>query len=53
MKAGAVLAELKQADFTNALNSARANADLASKTLERFRKLARDGCDFATGTRCH
>src|ERR1043166_5906732 len=39
VKAGTVLAELKQADFTNALNSARAHADLASKTLERFRKL--------------
>jgi RND family efflux transporter MFP subunit len=34
-----LLAELKQADFTNALNSARAKADLASKTVERFRKL--------------
>ena len=34
-----VLAELKQADFTNALNSARAQAELAGKTLERFRKL--------------
>jgi RND family efflux transporter MFP subunit len=39
VKAGAVLAELKQSDFTNALISARAKADLASKTLERFRKL--------------
>jgi RND family efflux transporter MFP subunit len=39
VKAGTVLAELKQADFTNALNSARARADLAGKTLERFRKL--------------
>ncbi len=39
VKAGKVLAELKQADFTNALNSARAEADLAVKTLERFRKL--------------
>ena len=39
VKAGVVLAELKQADFTNALNSARAKAELASKTLERFRKL--------------
>ena len=39
VKAGTVLAELKQADFTNALNSARAKAELASKTLERFRKL--------------
>ena len=39
VKAGRVLAELKQADFTNALNSARARAELAGKTLERFRKL--------------
>jgi multidrug efflux system membrane fusion protein len=39
VKAGTILAELKQADFTNALNSARAKADLASKTVERFRKL--------------
>ena len=39
VKAGTVLAELKQADFTNALNSARAHAVLLTKTLERFRKL--------------
>ena len=39
VKAGAVLAELKQADFTNALNSARARAELTSKTLERLRRL--------------
>jgi len=39
VKAGTVLAELKQADFTNALSSARAKAELADKTLERFRKL--------------
>jgi RND family efflux transporter MFP subunit len=39
VKSGAVLAELKQGDFTNALNSARAHAELAGKTLERFRKL--------------
>ena len=39
VKAGTLLAELKQADFTNALNSARAKAELAGKTLERFRKL--------------
>lgn len=39
VKAGTVLAELKQADFTNALNSARARADLMAKQLERFRKL--------------
>jgi membrane fusion protein (multidrug efflux system) len=30
---------LKQADFTNALISARARAELVGKTLERFRKL--------------
>jgi RND family efflux transporter MFP subunit len=39
VKAGTVLAELKQADFVNALNSARAKAELAEKTVERFRKL--------------
>ena len=39
VKAGTVLAELKQADFTNALDSARAKADLTDKTIERFRKL--------------
>lgn len=39
VKAGTVLAELKQADFTNALNTAMAKEDLAHKTLERFRKL--------------
>ena len=39
VKAGTVLAELKQSDFTNALISARAKAELSSKTLERFRKL--------------
>lgn len=39
VKTGTVLAELKQADFTNALNSARAKAELAIKTVERFRKL--------------
>ena len=39
VKAGTVLAELKQADFNNAYNSARAKAELAAKTLERFRKL--------------
>jgi RND family efflux transporter MFP subunit len=39
VKAGTILAELKQADFTNALNSARAKAELATKTVERFRKL--------------
>jgi len=39
VRAGTGLAELKQADFINALNSARAKAELAGKTLERFRKL--------------
>jgi RND family efflux transporter MFP subunit len=39
VKAGVVLAELKQADFNNALNSARARGELMNKTLERFRKL--------------
>ena len=39
VKAGMVLAELKQADFTNALNSAHARAELMAKQLERFRKL--------------
>ena len=39
VKAGTVLAELKQADVNNALNSARAKAELAGKTIERFRKL--------------
>jgi len=39
VKAGELLAELKQADFTNALNSARAEAVLAKTTVERFRKL--------------
>lgn len=39
VKAGTVLAGLKKADFTNALNTARANAELAAKTLERSRKL--------------
>ena len=39
VKAGTVLAELKQADFTNALNSARARGELMVKQLERFRKL--------------
>jgi RND family efflux transporter MFP subunit len=39
VKAGTILAELKQADFTNVLNSARARAELMAKTLERFRKL--------------
>jgi RND family efflux transporter MFP subunit len=39
VKAGTVLAELKQSDFKNALDSARARAELAEKTLDRFRKL--------------
>jgi RND family efflux transporter MFP subunit len=39
VKAGTVLAELKQSDFKNALDMASAKADLANTTLERFRKL--------------
>lgn len=39
VKAGTVLAELKQSDFKNVLDMARAKADLASTTLERFRRL--------------
>jgi membrane fusion protein, multidrug efflux system len=39
VKAGTVLAELKQSDFKNALDTARAKAELAGKTLERYRKL--------------
>ncbi len=39
VKATTVLAELNQTDFNNALISARAKADLADKTLDRFRKL--------------
>ena len=39
VKAGTVLAELKQADFMNSLHSARARAELGRTTLERFRRL--------------
>jgi len=39
VKAGTLLAELKQSDFKNALDSARARAELAEKTFDRFRKL--------------
>ena len=39
VKAGTNVAELKQADFTNALNSALARKELAVKTLDRFRIL--------------
>ena len=39
VQAGTVLAELKQSDFKNALDTARAKAELAGKTQERFRKL--------------
>lgn len=39
VKAGTVLAELKQSDFQNALDTAGAKAELTSKTLERFQKL--------------
>lgn len=39
VKAGDLLASLKQSDFTNALNSARAEAELTTKVWERFSKL--------------
>jgi RND family efflux transporter MFP subunit len=39
VKAGTTLAELKQSDFTNALISARAHADLTGKVFERFSRL--------------
>lgn len=39
VKAGAPLAGLKQSDFVNALNSARAQAELARKQRERFQAL--------------
>src|SRR5882724_3789491 len=39
VKQGTILASLKQSDFVNALNSARAQAELTTKQLERFRKL--------------
>jgi membrane fusion protein, multidrug efflux system len=39
VKAGAPLAGLKQSDFVNALNAAKAQAELARKQLERFRAL--------------
>jgi multidrug efflux system membrane fusion protein len=39
VKAGTVLARLKQPDFVNALNSAKAHAELTTKQFERFRKL--------------
>lgn len=39
VKAGTVLAELKQSDLQNALDTARAKAELADKTRERFRRL--------------
>jgi RND family efflux transporter MFP subunit len=39
VKAGTVLARLKQPDFVNALNSAKAQAELTTKQFERFRKL--------------
>jgi len=43
VKAGTVLAELKQADFINAHNSARARADLMDKEIERHRTLRSRG----------
>src|SRR6266404_5721121 len=39
VKTGTVLARLKQPDFVNALNSAKAQAELTTKQFERFRKL--------------
>jgi RND family efflux transporter MFP subunit len=39
VKSGAVLARLQQADFKNALASAKANAQLAAANSERIRKL--------------
>jgi len=39
VKSGTMLASLKQSDFINALNSAKAQAELATKQFERFRKL--------------
>src|SRR5882672_5336753 len=39
VKAGAILASLKQSDFVNALNSAKAQAELTTKQFERFRRL--------------
>jgi RND family efflux transporter MFP subunit len=39
VKAGTVLAQLKQVDFSNAVAAARTRSDLAAKTLERFQKL--------------
>lgn len=39
VKSGTVLAELKESDFKNALDMARAKAELADKTRDRFRKL--------------
>ncbi len=39
VKTGTVLARLKQPDFVNALNSAKARAELTTKQFERFRKL--------------
>jgi RND family efflux transporter MFP subunit len=39
VKAGTVLASLKQSDFTNALSSAQADAELTTKVRDRFRRL--------------
>jgi len=39
VKAGTMLARLKQPDFVNSLNSAKAQAELTTKQFERFRKL--------------
>ena len=53
VKAGTVLAELKQADFTNALNSARAQGGTGGQDSRAFSQAARDGCHFPAGTRCY
>jgi len=39
VKAGTVLAELKQADFNNSLRTARARADFMQKEIQRHREL--------------
>ena len=39
VKAGTVLASLKQSDFTNALSSAQAHAELTTKVRDRFLEL--------------
>ncbi len=39
VRLGTMLASLKQSDFVNALNSAKARAELTTKQFDRFRKL--------------